>query len=75
MAFVGTWTPSTWRGQQHLDVVWILTLPGWLFVTDFVLVLGVSTVPGGTEANRLTEGLVRPPLTFLNVDSCNLNSC
>lgn len=55
--------------------VWILTLPGWLHVTDFVLALGLATVPGGRETSGLTEGLVRPPLTLLNVDSCNVNSC
>lgn len=61
-----------WTHQQHLDVVWILTLSGWLLATCYVLVLEVATVPGGRETNRLTEGMVRPPLTLLNVDSCHL---
>lgn len=71
---IGIWTPSSCREQQHLDVVWILTLPGWLLATAFVLMLGVATVLGGTETNRLTEGMVRPPLTLVNVDNCNLSS-
>lgn len=54
--------------------MWIFTLSAWLHVTAFVLALGLLLSLETEKTSRLTKGLMRPLLTLLNVESCNLNS-
>lgn len=71
------WTPhthtSTGREQQHLCgfSLFLCGSMSQLLCWPWRLLLSLEAA----KTRRLTEGLMRPLLTLLNVDSCNLNSC